>query len=190
MVSLSADLLTLLIFHIIVAFLILIDLFVGTKRRHIMTLKESVLWSIIWIGFGILFGMLLLYKYSISDVADYFTIFTLEKSLSVDNLFMFAMVFSYFRTPVVARPILLYFGILGTIILRATFIYFDIAILEALPWMVFVFAFVLFYSAVKIWKDGKEVANLKKTFIIKFAKHYLPRGKNLLYLRNHYFYPL
>ncbi|GBC73827.1 Inner membrane protein alx [archaeon HR04] len=166
--------LTLLEFHIIVAVLIAVDLFVGMKRRHGMSLKESTIWSIVWIGFGVAFGVSLSYEYQASDVLDYFTIFVLEKSLSVDNLFVFAAIFSYFATPVTARPVVLYIGVISAIVMRALFIYAGIAALEALPWIVFIFAAILIYSGVKIWGNKMELTHVERNPIVRFAKRYLP----------------
>jgi tellurite resistance protein TerC len=167
--------LTLLEFHIVVAILIAIDLLTGFRRKHAMTLKEAGIWSAIWIGFGIIFGLLLLYSnYSNEDVVDYFTIFVLEKSLSVDNLFVFAAIFSYFATPSSARPIVLYVGIISAIVFRALFIFAGIAALEALPWMVFVFAAVLVYSGIKIWGNKMESMHVERNPVVRFAKRYLP----------------
>ncbi|MEM3103384.1 MAG: TerC/Alx family metal homeostasis membrane protein [Candidatus Nitrosocaldus sp.] len=166
--------LTLLEFHIVVAVLIAIDLLVGMKRKHGMSIKESTVWSIVWIGFGVVFGLSLNYEYQTSDVLDYFTIFVLEKSLSVDNLFVFAAIFSYFATPITARPVVLYVGVISAIVMRALFIYAGIAALEALPWIVFVFAAVLVYSGVKIWGNKMELTHVEKNPIVRFAKRYLP----------------
>ncbi|GBC74239.1 Inner membrane protein alx [archaeon HR05] len=166
--------LTLLEFHIIVAVLIAVDLLVGMKRKHGMSIKESTIWSIVWIGFGVAFGVSLSYEYQTSDVLDYFTIFVLEKSLSVDNLFVFAAIFSYFATPVTARPVVLYVGVISAIVMRALFIYAGIAALEALPWLVFIFATILIYSGVKIWGNKTELTHIERNPIVRFAKRYLP----------------
>lgn len=166
--------LTLLEFHIIIAVLIAVDLLIGMKRKHGMSIKESTIWSIIWIGFGVAFGVFLSYEYPASDVLDYFTIFVLEKSLSVDNLFVFAAIFSYFATPVTARPIVLYVGVISAIVMRALFIYAGIAALEALPWIVFIFAAILVYSGVKIWRNTMELSHVEKNPIVRFAKRHLP----------------
>jgi tellurite resistance protein TerC len=117
---------------------------------------------------------LLYSNYSNEDVVDNFTIFVLEKSLSVDNLFVFAAIFSYFATPSSARPIVLYVGIISAIVFRALFIFAGIAALEALPWMVFVFAAVLVYSGIKIWGNKMESMHVERNPVVRFAKRYLP----------------
>jgi tellurite resistance protein TerC len=166
--------LTLLEFHIIIAILIAIDLLLGYKRKHTMSLREASIWSAVWIGFGVIFGLLIYNGYSERDVVDYFTIFVLEKSLSVDNLFVFAAIFSYFATPHSARPIVLYVGVISAIAFRALFITAGIAALEALPWMVFVFAAVLIYSGMKIWKNRMGYMDIAHNPVVRIAKRYLP----------------
>jgi len=166
--------LTLLEFHIIIAILIAIDLLLGYKRKHSMSLREASIWSAVWIGFGVIFGLLIYNGYSERDVVDYFTIFVLEKSLSVDNLFVFAAIFSYFATPHSARPMVLYVGVISAILFRALFISAGIAVLEALPWMVFVFAAVLVYSGMKIWKNRMEHMDISHNPVVRIAKRYLP----------------
>ncbi len=166
--------LTLLEFHIIIAILIAIDLLSGYKRKHSMSLREASIWSAVWIGFGVIFGLLIYNGYSERDVVDYFTIFVLEKSLSVDNLFVFAAIFSYFATPHSARPIVLYVGVISAIAFRALFIIAGIAALEALPWMVFVFAAVLVYSGMKIWKNRMGHMDIAHNPVVRIAKRYLP----------------
>ncbi len=166
--------LTLLEFHIIIAILIAIDLLSGYKRKHSMSLREASIWSAVWIGFGVIFGLLIYNGYSERDVVDYFTIFVLEKSLSVDNLFVFAAIFSYFATPHSARPIVLYVGVISAIVFRALFISAGITALEALPWMVFVFAAVLIYSGMKIWKNRMGHMDISHNPVVRIAKRYLP----------------
>lgn len=164
----------LILFHFIVAILLAIDLFAGYKRKRAMKFKDALKWSILWISFGIIFGLGLITIYPFHDIADYFTVFLLEESLSMDNLFVFFAIFTYFATPLVARRIALYVGIITAIVFRALFIYTGIKVIEIFPWVVFLFGILLFYTGLRFWKSEIKSSKIEKNPILKLTKHYLP----------------
>jgi tellurite resistance protein TerC len=161
-------------YHVIVAAFIAIDLFVGRRRRHGLTLKEATFWTAVWIGVGLTFGLLILMQFGLEPSAKYYAVYVLEKTLSMDNLFVFAIIFMYFGVPAVAQPVVLYVGVISAIILRAAFIYGGLLLLEIFHWMVFVFGAVLIYSGIRIWRGAAERVKVEHNPLVNWARRILP----------------
>ena len=158
----------------IVAALIALDLGLGVKRGHAMTAKEALRWVILWILLGVSFGLFILNQFGPEPATIYFAAYTLEYTLSVDNVFVFAVIMLYFQVPSPAQPIVLYSGVIGAILMRATFIAGGIWLLSNFHWMVFVFAAILLYSGLRIWRSGAEKVRLEDNPIVKLTKRILP----------------
>lgn len=121
---------TLFIFGILIVGLLLIDLLVFNKKSHKVSMKEALKWSIMWIGLGVLFGGYIYLDMGLEKASEYYTAFLIEKALSVDNLFVFIMVFRYFNVPDAYQHKVLFYGILGAIFMRAIFIFFGVTLID------------------------------------------------------------
>ncbi|MBI4258460.1 MAG: TerC/Alx family metal homeostasis membrane protein [Thaumarchaeota archaeon] len=161
-------------YHFVVIPLILVDLIAGIKRGHAITAKEAARWVVLWIAVGIAFGVFISLRFGSDVAALYFAAYTLEYTLSVDNLFVFAIIFMYFAVPPRAQPVVLYVGIISAIVMRATFIGVGLWLLQTFYWMEFIFGAVLLYSGVRLWRGGAEKAELKDNPIVRLAKKVLP----------------
>lgn len=163
-----------IVYHVVIAAFIGIDLLAGLKRKE-MSLKEALKWVAIWVGIGIGFGIIIYFMTNnLEAVALYYAAYTVEYSLSMDNLFVFAVIFSYFSVPMLAQPIVLYVGIITAIILRASFIYGGLWLIEQYHWTIFIFGAVLIYSGYKLLKAGEVKVDPAKNPIVKAAKKILP----------------
>ncbi|PRY90951.1 TerC/Alx family metal homeostasis membrane protein [Mongoliibacter ruber] len=118
------------IFAILILGLLGIDLFIFNKEDHKVSNKEALNWSILWIGVGLLFGAYIYLDFGIEKASQYYSAFLIEKALSVDNLFVFILVFRYFKVPEKYQHKVLFYGILGAIILRGIFIFSGVAIIN------------------------------------------------------------
>ena len=132
-----------------------IDFFAHKKDEKI-SLKQAVLWSIFWIGVAAAFGGYLYFTAGSEVASLFFAGYILEKSLSIDNLFVMAAIFSWFRIPEIYRHRVLYFGIIGAVIFRLVFVTVGAGLLMISPWMEFIFAVAVAYSAVMMMKKGEE----------------------------------
>lgn len=159
-------------FHVVIAVFLIIDL------RHYqhgeVSFRDSVKWTIIWILLGLAFSVFLLELYGLEEFIKYITAYATEKLLSVDNLFVFLAIFTYFAVPYNARPLVLFAGIVFAIVLRLVFILVGVALLETYHWMVYVFGAVLIYSGYKMAKGGAESIDPSKNRVVILAKKFLP----------------
>ncbi len=162
------------VYHLVVVTVIGIDLAAGIRRGHGLTVGEASRWVALWIGVGVSFGLYVLYRFGVEASATYYAAYALEYTLSIDNLFVFAIIFMYFAVPSVAQPIVLYVGIISAIIMRATFIYGGLWLLETFHWTIIVFGAVLLYTGVRIWKGGAERIEVEHNPVVKWVKKLLP----------------
>ncbi|MEN2974336.1 MAG: TerC/Alx family metal homeostasis membrane protein [Candidatus Caldarchaeales archaeon] len=154
--------------------IIAIDLFADVKRKHAMTYKEAGAWSAFWIIVGLSWGIFINWFAGPEAVALYYTAFITEKSLSMDNLFVFAVIFEYFNIPLRVQPIVLYAGIITAILLRAVFVAGGIWLIEQFHWTIYVFGAVLIYSGIKLFKVEEINVDPSKNPVIKLARRFLP----------------
>jgi tellurite resistance protein TerC len=122
--------------HILISFalvilgLLAVDLYVFNKEAHKVSTKEALNWSIVWIGLGLIFGGYIYLDFGIEKATQYYSAFLIEKALSVDNLFVFILVFRFFKVPSKYQHKVLFYGILGAIVLRGIFIFSGIALIK------------------------------------------------------------
>lgn len=150
-----------------------VDLYVFNKEAHKVSTKEALYWSIVWIGLGLIFGGYIYLDFGIEKATQYYSAFLIEKALSVDNLFVFILVFRFFKVPSKYQHKVLFYGILGAIVLRGIFIFSGIALINMtyLPEFEFLgrefrvniiltlFGLFLLVAGYKSWKSEKEEEN-------------------------------
>jgi tellurite resistance protein TerC len=163
-----------IIYHFVIGLLIFIDIWAGVKRKHALTLREAFRWVIIWVSVGLMFGVLTFFFTNPEEAVLYYAAYVVEYSLSMDNLFVFAVIFSYFAVPAIVQPIVLYVGIITAIILRASFIYGGLWLIEQYHWTIFIFGVILIFSGYKLLKGGSERVDPSKNPVVRFAKRFLP----------------
>ena len=162
-----------IVYHLVVAIFIIIDLYSATHREE-LTFREATLWTIIWIGVGVAWGGVIFWLMGPVEAGLYYAAFLIEKMLSMDNLFVFAIIFSYFSVPENVQPVVLYVGIITAVIFRALFIYGGIVLIEQYQFTVVIFGLILFYSGYKLLKSHEMKVEPEKNPIIRLARKYLP----------------
>jgi len=163
------------IFVIIVSVMLYIDLYVTDHSDEERSLKKSAVWSCIWIGVALSFNAALYLFYDEFDHVksmEFLTCYLIEKSLSVDNLFVFIMIFQALNIKSINQPHILKWGILGAIVFRVIFIVLGVGIITRFEWTMYIFGLILFYAAFKMLKDAlskeEQVFDLEKNRIIQF----------------------
>ncbi|KDA41778.1 TerC family protein [Frankia sp. BMG5.23] len=137
--------------------LLTIDL-LAHRRAHVIGFREAAWWSVLWVSLGIGFAGVIWAWQGPGPAGEYAAAWLLEKSLSVDNLFVFALIFSYFRVPRAYQHRVLFYGVLGALVLRFLFIAAGIALLERFSFVIYVFGAFLLYTAVTMLRgDGVEM---------------------------------
>ena len=164
-------------FLVLIGTFVALDLGVFHRKSHVVSLPEALGWSAVWVSLAILFNVGVFYLYELNPngwdmdteqlsgqqaALQFFTGYLVEKSLSVDNIFVIAMIFAYLRVPLVEQHRVLFWGIIGAIVMRGVMIFGGLAVLERFEWVTYILGGVLIYSAAKILiirHDNVDVAS-------------------------------
>jgi tellurite resistance protein TerC len=162
----------------LVAALLILDLGVLNRRSHVLSFKEAMSWSLGLIAFAHLFGLFIFWREGTGPALEYYTGYLIELSLSVDNLFVFILIFSYFRVPAAAQPKVLKWGILGAIVMRLIMIALGALLLQRFEWIIFVFGGILIITGVRMMTQEGELIELEKNPVVSLARRILPIGNH------------
>ncbi|MEI8063481.1 MAG: TerC family protein [Verrucomicrobiota bacterium] len=146
-----------IIFGALVAGMLVLDLGVFHRKTHTVNVKEALIWSAVWITLALLYNLGVYFWLGQAKALEFLTSYVIEKSLSVDNLFVFILLFSYFRVPAEYQHKVLFWGIIGALLMRAVFIALGVTLINKFAWVIYVFGAVLIYSGIKmaLEKDKK-----------------------------------
>jgi len=161
-------------FTALVLVLLAVDLGVLNRRAHVLSFKEAVGWSVGAIAFAMAFGLFVLLQEGGRAALEYYTGYLVELSLSVDNLFVFILIFSYFGVPAEARPKVLHWGILGAIVMRFLMIALGALLLQRFEWITWVFGGILMFTGIRMWTQESERIEPEKNPIVRLARRVLP----------------
>lgn len=162
------------IFGSIIITLIILDLGILNKKDEVMSLKHSALLSLFYISIGCCFGIYVYYEMGAQNAADYFTGFLLEKTMSLDNIFVISIIFSFFKIPPQYQHRVLFWGILGVIILRAILISLGSVVLSYFSWMLFIFGTILIYTGYKMLTNiNGHSLDINNLYLYQLAKRKL-----------------
>jgi len=157
------------IFGIIITSLLILDLGVFNKKDHVISLRESLFMSVFYILIACIFGIYVFFVLGVQSGKEYFTGFILEKAMSLDNIFVISIIFTFFKVPLKFQHRVLFWGILGVIILRALMIGIGASLVANFEWVLFIFAAILIYTGIKTFYITKEKPiDVKDMFIYKF----------------------
>jgi len=181
--------LSLIFFIIVVGFLLTLDLGVFQKRAHFPSMKEALLWSIVWIVLSLLFNLYVWYEYGDVLALEFFTGYIVEKALSVDNIFVFIAILSYFAVPKELHHKVLFWGVLGAIIMRAIFIVIGAALVQQFHWLLYVLGAFLIVTGIKLLKQKETEVHPERNPVIKFFQKLFPvtneyEGSKFFVLKN------
>ena len=161
-------------FNALVLALLIFDLGVFHRKAHAVSLKEAALWSVIWITLAMLFNAGI-YLFKGSDAAiQFFTGYLVEKSLSVDNIFIFVLLFSAFQVPAAYQHRVLFWGILGALIMRGILIALGVVLLEQVHWIIYLFGVFLIFTGLKMLVQKETEIHPEKNPLLKLARRWLP----------------
>jgi tellurite resistance protein TerC len=125
-----------------------LDLGVFHRRAHAIRIREAFLWTVVWISLASLFNVGVYFWFGPDPAVEFFTGYLIEKALSVDNIFVFLVIFSYFAVPAALQHRVLFWGVLGALIMRATFILLGAALLQRFHWLIYIFGAFLVFTGV------------------------------------------
>ncbi|MGH2756700.1 MAG: TerC/Alx family metal homeostasis membrane protein, partial [Actinomycetota bacterium] len=154
--------------------MLLVDLKLFHAEEHEPTVKESATWVAIWIGLAVAFGIALYLWQGGESAGEYFAGYLIEYSLSVDNMFVFVVIFRYFQVPKAYQHQVLFFGILGAIIFRGIFIALGVGLIRNFEWAIYVFGAFLVYTAWRIARGSVEDIHPEDNPVLNFAQRRFP----------------
>ena len=167
-----------LAFNTLVVIMLTIDLGLS-RRNHEISFREALTWTGVWISLALMFNAGIYHYLGEAKALEFFTGYVIEKSLSVDNLFVFIMIFSYFNIPRLYQPKILKWGIIGALVMRAVFIFVGIELLEMFHWMIYLFGVILIVTGIKMAFGGEEKIEPEKNVLVKLVKRFVPITKRL-----------
>lgn len=167
------------IFFALVAFLLVMDLGVFNRKDHDIEMKESLLMSAFYITVGFLFGGWVWYSLGETRAIEYMTGFVIEKTLAMDNIFVIAMIFAYFQVPRKYQHRVLFWGILGVILLRGVMIGMGAALVHEFEWILYGFAAFLIFTGIKMLMDSDKEPDIGENAVLKFLQKHFRTTKKL-----------
>ncbi len=168
-------------FLVFVLLMLAIDLGVFNRKAHVVSFKEATIWSIVWVTLALTFNFIF-YQYVSTNFGaeigqrvglEFLTGYILEYSLSIDNIFIFVLVFSYFGIPAEYKHRVLFYGILGALVFRALFIGIGSALMQ-FHWVIYIFGGFLIITGIKMFFTSHEEIKPEKNFLIRLVKKFIP----------------
>ena len=164
---------------VVIAGALMIDLLVFHRKAHVIGIREAAVESAVWIGLGLAFTGVIAWMFSgqgegTSSAIEYLSGYLIEKSLSVDNVFVWAMIFPHFKVPREYQHRTLFWGIFGALVLRFVFIIVGVAVITRFEFLLLVFGIFLIYTGVKIFKSGDDEGDPSEMRTMKLFKRFVP----------------
>ena len=172
-----------ILFNVFILVMIVIDLFAHKKRT--MEIKDALIWSGFWVGLAFAFNILIYFTHGQQAALEFLSGYLVEESLSLDNLFIFLLIFEHFKTPEEQLHRVLFWGVLGAIVMRALFIFGGIALVTKFHWLLYFFGVFLIFMGVQMFFKKEKDIHLEDNAFLKLLKKYIPMTSG--YRQNHFF---
>jgi tellurite resistance protein TerC len=156
------------------AVLLILDLLLVHRTAHVISTKEAAIESAVWISLGLLFGVVVAVAFGGKAAAEYYGGFLIEKSLSVDNVFVWAVIFSFFAVPRAYQFRVLFWGVFGALVLRFAFIFAGVGLLDRFEWMLFVFGGFLILTAARLLRHDDAEIHPEHNPVLRLVRRVVP----------------
>jgi tellurite resistance protein TerC len=167
-----------IIFIFTVIFVFVLDFKLSILKPHIIGFIESLKLCFLWFSIASLYGLVIGYFLNTSKMIEYFTAYVIEYSLSIDNMFVFLMIFNYFNIEKHNQPKVLTIGIISAIFMRMIFIFLGIELVERFKWIIYIFGIILIYSGIKMFRKKEEEFSPDDSLIMKYFGKVFPFDKS------------
>jgi tellurite resistance protein TerC len=161
-------------FNAIIFVMLALDLGVFNRKMHEVPVKEAVIWTAVWIILAMIFMGIIYFDMGRTKALEFLTGYVIEYSLSVDNIFVFILIFSYFSVKEKYQHKVLFWGILGALVMRGIFIFAGVALINRFHWIVYIFGGFLIITGIRMLFSGDEKIDPEKNPVVKFFKKFLP----------------
>ncbi len=160
-------------FNAFILAMLALDLGVFHRKGHTVTLRESLAWTAVWIALALLFNGLIYYQFGQQLALEFLTGYVIEKSLSIDNVFVFLMLFSLMRVPRECEHKVLFWGVLGALVMRAVMIFAGVALLERFHWLMYVFGALLIVTGLKMLRPAHLRVDVEALFVTRLMRRFV-----------------
>jgi tellurite resistance protein TerC len=165
------------VFNLFVLAMLALDLGIVRRRARAVSFREALVWSAVWIALALTFAGLLFHWQGRTPALEFVTGYVIELSLSVDNLFIFLLIFRYFSVPEQSQHKVLVWGILGALALRAMFIFAGVGLIRRFHFITYLFGAMLIYSGIKLFLQGKSEIRPEKNPVLRLFRKFVPVTK-------------
>ena len=160
-------------FHVGVFIVLAIDLVGFNRKAHVITIREATIWSIVWVTLSLSFNVLVWHLKGPQAALEFFTGYLIEYSLSVDNIFVFVLIFTYFQVPRKYQHRVLVWGIIGALIMRGIMIWLGVALVERFHFVLYIFGAFLLITGFRMLVSKGEEIDLESNFMLKLARRWM-----------------
>jgi len=171
-------------FNILVLIMLAIDLGIFHRKDHKISVKEGLVWSVIWIVVALIFNVFVYFWHGHEAALQFFTGYLIERSLSIDNIFVFLLVFTYFKVPDQYQYKVLFWGILGALVLRGLFIALGAILIATFHWVIYIFGAFLVYTGIKMGVTEDKQIEPEKNPVLRSLRKIMPITKS--YVNGHF----
>ncbi len=161
-------------FNVFVLAMLALDLGVFHRKAHVVGFRESMTWTMVWVVLALLFNAGIWHFSGSQKALEFFTGYVIEKSLSVDNVFVFAMLFSYFAVPPLYQHKVLFWGVLGALVMRAAMIALGVALISRFSWIIYLFGAFLILTGIKMVLKREEEIHPERNPVVRWFKKIMP----------------
>jgi tellurite resistance protein TerC len=161
-------------FHVFIFVMLALDLGVFHRKSHTVSMREALSWSAVWVTLALAFNVGVYFLKGQESAVEFLAGYLLEQSLSVDNLFVFLLVFSYFKVPADYQHKVLFWGILGALIMRALFIGVGTVLIAQFSWVLYIFGAFLVITGIRMAFDKGDEMNPEDNFLVKAFRRFFP----------------
>jgi tellurite resistance protein TerC len=165
-------------FIVLIFILLALDLGVFHRKAHVIKMKEAILLSLFWISIAVMFNIWIYFQFGEQKALEFLTGYVIEKALSVDNLFVFLMIFSYFHVSSIYQHKILFWGILGALVMRAVFIAAGVTLIERFHAVIYIFGAFLVITGIKMALMGDKKIEPEKNPVLRYLRKVVPVAEN------------
>jgi len=166
-------------FAVLMAIMFVLDIGVFNRTSHEISFREALSWTLVWVSLALLFNLGIAYYLGSAKALEFLAGYLIEESLSVDNLFVFIMIFNYFHVTKKHQPKILKWGIIGALVMRAVFILTGIELIERFHWSIYVFGAILIVTGIKMAFGGEDDVHPEKNLLVRLVRRFLPITKRI-----------
>lgn len=161
-------------FNLFILLMLALDLGIFQRKPHKIKVKEALIWSTVWIILALIFNVFIYFEMGEQKALEYFTGYLIERSLSVDNIFVFILLFSYFKVPGIYQHKILFWGVLGALLLRASLIAVGSVLVAKFSWILYLFGAFLLFTGFKMAFQAESEIDPERNFVIRWFKKFFP----------------